>query len=64
MSELELVLSLVSEEYLDEVIRHLSPTTCQAIVAGEGEAHAQEIAEAVWHILEEAGPKQEKEKQL
>ena len=54
MSELELVLSLVSEEKLDELIEHLSPETREAIAAGKGEEHTQEIAAVVWHILEEA----------
>jgi hypothetical protein len=53
MSALELILSLVSDEKMNELIEHLSPETRQAIVEGEGETHAQEIAAAIWHILEE-----------
>jgi hypothetical protein len=53
MSALELLLSLVSDEKMDEFIEHLSPETREAIVEGEGEAHVQEIAAAVWHILDE-----------
>jgi hypothetical protein len=53
MSALELVLSLVSDEQMDELIGHLSPETRQAIAEGEAEAHGEEIAAAVWHILEE-----------
>lgn len=53
MSKLELVLSLVSEEKFDKLIEHLNPETRAAIISGNGEEHTQEIAEAVWHILEE-----------
>ncbi len=53
MSALELVLSMVSDDKMDELIEHLSPETREAIVEGEGEAHVEEIAAAVWHILEE-----------
>ncbi len=53
MSELELVLSLVVEEKLEELIEHLTPEMRQALADGKGEEHTQEIAEVVWHILEE-----------
>jgi hypothetical protein len=53
MSALELVLSMVSDEKMDELIEHLSPATRQAIAEGEAEAHMEEIAAVVWHILEE-----------
>ncbi len=53
MSKLELILSMVKEEKLDEVIEHLSPETRQALADGKGEEHTQEIAEVVWHVLEE-----------
>ncbi len=53
MTALELVLSMVSDDKVDELIGHLSPETRQAIAEGEAEAHAEEIAAAVWHILEE-----------
>jgi hypothetical protein len=53
MSQLELVLSLVSDEKLDELIEHLSPETRQAIAAGRVKEHTPEIAAVVWHILEE-----------
>ncbi len=53
MSALELVLSMVSDDKMDELIEHLSPETREAIVEGEAEEHVEEIAAAVWHILEE-----------
>jgi hypothetical protein len=52
MSALELILSLVSDEKMDELIEHLTPETREAIVEGEGEKHVEEIAAVVWHILE------------
>ena len=53
MSALELVLSLVSDDKMDELIEHLRPETREAIAEGDAEAHVEEIAAAVWHILEE-----------
>jgi hypothetical protein len=53
MSPLELVLSLVSEEKMDELIEHLTPETRAAIADGEGEQHVEEIAAVIWHLLEE-----------
>ena len=60
MSALEQILNLVSDEKIDDLIEHLSPETRQAIVEGEAEAHVEEIAVAVWHILEECPPARER----